>query len=520
VSATHEPLAGIESSLETIESYSGLDSATVQVFRPASEAELCMVFEHARTSRPRRRVTLRAGGRSFDAQSLNDDLVISMERFDSIGVDPSGTRVTVGAGARWGDIVAALQPLGLVPAVTVTTSHATAGGTLAGDCLSRFSTAWGKEGAWIESFEFLTVGGTTLHCAPPAEDVEPARWTLSERVFFAAIGGLGYLGAFLSITYRVLDAGQTAGRIGVRTTVRKYDSFEALAGRLVPVVDQMRTEASDPRDATKHDAIYSALGPRHGGQEALLLTSSFTDSPERRRTALFQPDRWYRVPVEWLVRVKRINRALWWLSFATRLGYREDEEYVDDLWGFTFFQDGNVRAKRVARTWTGRRLKTIQQTFVVPADRERLVAWLHQAQRFLADRGLHPTLADVLYLPRDLPFALSATVDTAGFAVSYAFETSRRRELERVSEAFGELADVLLRDYGGRVYLVKNVRASQGTLAAMYGKHAEAFFALKAELDPDGVLRNAFLERTFGPTLASTSARPARGDGPPPSAGG
>jgi decaprenylphospho-beta-D-ribofuranose 2-oxidase len=520
VSVTQDPLAGLESSLETIESYSGLDSATVQVCRPANEAELRMVFEHVRTSRPRRRVTLRAGGRSFDAQSLNDDLVISMERFDSIEVDPLRTRVTVGAGARWGDIVAVLEPLGLVPAVTVTTSHATAGGTLAGDCLSRFSTAWGKEGAWIHSFEFLTVDGETLHCAPPAEDVEPARWTLSERVFFAAIGGLGYLGAFLSITYGVLDAGQTAGRIGVRTRVRKYDSFEALADRLVPMTDRTRTEASNPRDATKHDAIYSALGPRRGRQEALLLTSTFTDSPERRRTALFQPDRWYRVPVEWLVRVKRFNRALWWLSFATRLGFREDKEYVDDLCGFTFFQDGNVRAKRVAQTWTGRRLKTIQQTFVVPADGGRLVAWLHQAQRFLADRGLHPTLADVLYLPQDLPFALSATADSAGFAVSYAFETSRPRELERVSEAFAQLADVLQRDYAGRVYLVKNVRASPGTLAAMYGKHAEAFFALKAELDPDGVLCNAFLERTFGPTLAGTSAPPARGDGPPPSAGG
>ena len=32
----------------------------------------------------------------------------------------------------------------------------------------------------------------------------------------------------------------------------------------------------------------------------------------------------------------------------------------------------------------------------------------------------------------------------------------------------------------------------------MYGGHAAEFFRLKDELDPDGILRNDFLERTLG----------------------
>ena len=96
---------------------------------------------------------------------------------------------------------------------------------------------------------------------------------------------------------------------------------------------------------------------------------------------------------------------------------------------------------------------------------------------------------------------MSATSDMAGFAVSYAFETSNADKIERVKEAFTELSDILWQQYGGRVYLVKNVSARESTLAEMYGDNAREFFALKRELDPRSMLRNEFLERTFGQYL-------------------
>jgi hypothetical protein len=90
---------------------------------------------------------------------------------------------------------------------------------------------------------------------------------------------------------------------------------------------------------------------------------------------------------------------------------------------------------------------------------QRLADWLERTQAYFADRGLEPTLQDVLWLPRDLRFLMSATADLAGFAVSYAFETSDDEEIGRVKEAFSKLSHVLWNDYGGRVYLVKNVSA-------------------------------------------------------------
>lgn len=491
---------------EELDCYSGLYSTKARVFTPADLDELRRIFKCARETG--RRVTIRSGGHSFDSQALGDDIVVSMSRFDSIDLLPDRGRdgfryVRLGPGVTWGKVFAELQPLGLVPAVTVTTEHATPGGTLSGDCLSRFSPAYGKEGTWIEMFELLTPQGELMICEPPETSKDPHR----ARVFAAAIGGLGFVGAVTSITYRVLDVGQTDGRVGVRTIVRKYDTFENLAADLVPTANRTCLEDADPRDPEKLDAIWSALHTRRrGDQVAILFTSAFTPSPERRRMLLHRPNLLARILVEWLMRVPAISRLLWRVFLRV---FKDRDEYVDDLDGFTFFMDGNARAKHAARR-LGFKVRTIQQTFVVPSSpdgdweraRRDLVRWLDDTHELMRERKLYPTLHDVLFLPPDKRFPLSASADLAGFAVSYAFETSNRATLERAKETFTELSDELWKNYRGRVYLVKNVHVKPGTLAEMYGPNLDEFFELKRGLDPDGILRNEFLDRVFGPDLA------------------
>ncbi|MGH2991096.1 MAG: FAD-binding oxidoreductase [Solirubrobacterales bacterium] len=502
-----DSLPDISSTDEDLNCYSGLFSTRARVLVPEDLEQLREIFAHAR--REGHRVALRSGAHSFDGQSLGDDLVVSMKRFDSIEVLADQRKVRVGSGATWGAMLGALEPLGLVPAVTVTTADATAGGTLSGDCLSRFSPAYGKEGEWIESFQLLTPEGELLECTAPAKGAPQSEWTLQERAFCAAIGGLGYLGAVVAITYRVLWAGSTDGQIGVRTTVRKFETFASLAADLVPNAREMVRQASDPRDPEMLDSIWSALDTRgDGSQSALLFTSTFTTATKRRRMPLHRPRMLVRIPVEWLMRVPFISKLLW--RFYFRVLFRDGEEYIDDLEGYSFFMDGNARAKRIAKR-LGFRMQNAQQTFVVPSDpgaaggwdqvKDDLVEWLEYAHEFLLERGLTPTLNDVLFLPKDLPFPLSASAELSGFAVSYAFETSNPDTLERVRGAFTELADVLDERFKGRVYLVKNVFARQTALERMYGENAVRFFRLKRDLDPRKTLRDPFLERTFGDLL-------------------
>lgn len=221
--------------------------------------------------------------------------------------------------------------------------------------------------------------------------------------------------------------------------------------------------------------------------------------------ALHQPELAARPFVEWAMRIEWIAQRAWPLFFD--LVYRDGEDYVDDLEGFTFFMDGNARAKALAARFDVH-LRTVQQTFIVPSapgaaggwdkTEDDLVEWLEYAAKTFRERGLHPALHDVLYLPADGRFLMSATADLAGFAVSYAFETNDEETIETVKRTFSEMADTLWEKFSGRVYLVKNVCARRETLRAMYGANAVDFFALKRELDPDLVLRNDFLERTFG----------------------
>ncbi|MEA2307178.1 MAG: decaprenylphospho-beta-D-ribofuranose 2-oxidase [Solirubrobacteraceae bacterium] len=501
MSPTAAGLDCIPSSWELLDSYGGQRTTYAQVWRPACVPQLQQLFAHARHER--RRVTLRAGGHSFDDQALGDDVVVSMMGFDGIDLLGGGL-VMVGAGATWGAILEKLKRHALLPAVTVTTEHATAGGTLAGDCLSRFSCALGRQGAWIERFTLVTPQGEELDCARPANPNAPA--TLQEQVFMGAIGGLGYLGAVVSITFQALPV-PGRGRIRVLTTVRKLETFRHLADHLVERAKEIPPPGSG---RVKPVALYAALhsGPS-GPRQALAFESRFTT----RRAGghpmlLFLPGFRLRVLVEWLVRLVPFNRLLWGVAFE--VFYKDGGKYVDSLAGFTFFMDANARARRVAQR-LGFNPQTLEQTFILPADprseetwaeaREHLVSWLEDANALFCELELTPTLDDVLFLPADLRFDLSSTADMAGFAVSYSFETSDRKRIAKAERAFVQLADTLWSDYEGRVHLVKNVRARPATLVSMYGSGAVEFFQLKATVDPDCILRNAWLERTFGPLL-------------------
>jgi len=505
--------ATISNASEELHCYSRLFEAKAHVFAPKNIDQLRELFAYA--TEHSCRVTFRAGGHSFDGQALGEDLVISLLLLDSIEVDVEHRKMTVGPGVKWGTILSQLEPHGLVPAITVTTEHATAGGTLSGDCLSRFSPAYGKEGTWIESFDLLLPSGELLHCKEPREGIAYAAYTREERAFCGVIGGLGYLGAVVSITYRLLAVAATNGKIGVRTRVHKYRTFRTLAKELIPTAKQTLEEASDPNDGTKLDAIYSALfAPAKGDPYALLFTSTFTSDPDRERMLLHRPTLSIRPLVEWTMRSGSVTELAWPIFYRL---YEEGSEFIDDLKGYTFFMDGNVQAKEIANR-LGFTLKTVQQTFVVPsgpgtkggwdAAEDDLVEWLSFASRLFAERDLQPALHDVLFLPQDERFLLSSTAGLAGFAVSYAFETSDADTIAKVKEAFSDLADVLHDKFQGRVYLVKNVCAKAETLQAMYGQNARDFFELKRELDPNLTLRNAFLERTFGPLLNEVAAAP------------
>ncbi|WP_437658838.1 FAD-binding oxidoreductase [Sorangium sp. So ce1182] len=475
-----------------LQGYGGLHQSCGDLYTPTSVEQLRVLFRMA--TRTGRRITFRAGAQSFDGQALNDDLVISMSRFDSIEIDVEGARMTVGAGATWGAIARELAARGFVPYTAVSTSYATAGGTVSGDCLSRFSGIAGKEGHYVERLTLLTLDGQLLSLG---------RDEATSALFHAVIGGLGYLGAVIDVTYRVARVAPAGTPIRVETQATRCTSFEELAATLVPRPELLlRSEGGiADEDGWIPQALFSIAFNTLDGSKGMILRSRYVagTSLKLRPLLTHRPRHALRVPIEWLMRASVVSRGVW--TIIDRFIFDVSRPYVDELMGYLFFMDGNVLAKRIAQTF-GVHMTTVQQAFMIPYDPgapedslRRLAGFLSKVDEIATRDEIPPLLLDVLHIQGDR-FLLSANHGTDGFAVTLAFQASDEDSVCRIRLRLTELSAHTL-ELGGRVYLVKNVHATAEHLQAMYAHALPEFVRLKQLVDPDGLLRNEFLERVF-----------------------
>jgi len=428
---------------------------------PRDQEELAAVFAYCRERG--RRATLRGSGLSFDGQALNTDLVISLEHFGGLSIDPERREAAAGAAVTWGALAEAALAHGCMPRVMVTTSEASVGGTLASNSFSRFSPARGKESAHIAGVDVVTTRGERLRCDRRVE----------ADVLRGVIGGLGYLGAVTRVVHE-LDAGAPQG---AETRVLSIAPIAAMLSELTPPFGSAEAGAW-PRSR------YGVLFP--GLRRGLIYETRYLERVSRwRRYRLgHEPRSPLRVAGELLLRNDPVARLTWWLAARTV----SPRPYVDPVLDHAFLMDGNLRTNRFGRR-LGLAMRAFQQTFVMPAaTTAELIA---AAEPVLARRRLLPTLADVLYIPADGAL-LSSSRGLDGFAVSFAFETSSPPRLAAIRAAMRELASTC-RGLGGRVHLTKNVEAAADDLAAMYADALPEFRRLKRRLDPDEILQNDFL---------------------------
>jgi hypothetical protein len=493
------------SNTERLRSYGG-NVVTASVYHPTTTTELRKVLRIATDQG--KRITFRGGGHAFDTQSLNNEIVVSLTGLDSAHVVPERATVVAGPGATWGKILEETLRYGMVPFVIVTTKHTTAAGTASSDCVTRFSPSCGKEGWHILSIRLLTMSGEELVCSRDQ----------NRDVFFAVIGGLGYIGVIIEVEHRLLPLGYTPA---VESRVTPCTSLAKLMQALVPRVhaahaaqQQRRRDGSLPQGGDV-EAIYAVCFK----QRALLFHSRYLDTTRRQPLhVLHEPEKLRRRIVDLLLRVRLLNAIVWWFIFAVL--FRREHTYIDGLQDYTFFMDGNVHAKQLGQR-LGFAMHVLQQTFIVPAtahDHAGEDAPLHEtanvatqflqdASEALAERKLVPTLLDIMFVPKDEEFLLSSSNQLSGYAITFAFDTSNATIVAR-AEDFLVWATSHCRAIGGRLSLVKNVRAQAEDIAAMYGENLAQFFAIKQRLDPDGLIRNEFFERIFSAAMQRTSTPP------------
>ena len=91
-------------------------------------------------------------------------------------------------------------------------------------------------------------------------------------------------------------------------------------------------------------------------------------------------------------------------------------------------------------------------------------------------------------------FVLSHAIDGYSLALDIRVPAGGRERVWKLGEALG---DVVVR-HGGRIYFAKDALANAGQVEACYGhERIERFLAMKARLDPSGLLSSELSRRVL-----------------------
>jgi FAD/FMN-containing dehydrogenase len=199
------------------------------VVRPTDAADVARAVAFARDEGLV--LSVRSGGHDSLGRSTNDGgLVIDLRSIADIAVD--GDLVTIGGGARWGDVAAALTPHGLAISSGDTKTVGVGGLTLGGG-VGWFVRLWGLAIDSLVSAEVVLADGRVVTASETAEP----------DLFWALRGGGGNFGAVTRFTFRAhpLPDGVVSGAIQFAPDADLATVFTAWRDALRVAPEQLTT---------------------------------------------------------------------------------------------------------------------------------------------------------------------------------------------------------------------------------------------------------------------------------------
>lgn len=450
----------------------GAVRSTGYVYRPATIEGIREVFSVARSHG--RTVVLRGAGRSYGDASVNPEgIVLELTRFNRVlewcpetGVVVCESGVTVGQ--LWQHVIGD----GWWPPVVPGTMAPTLGGALGANIHGKNNVQAGVVGDHVLWFELLTPAGALIRCSR------------EERgdLFHAAIGGFGLLGVFTRIALQLgrVHSGllevQPYACANLSAMLRHLEERKDQADYLVGWLDAFTAGDAMGRGLV-HEARHLPAGADHNPAQTM--------RPERQRL----PDTLFGfIPRAWLWRglrmflcnagMRLVNWVKWFAGRRAVKPYRQSHaafhfllDYVPG-WQRAYEPDGLIQF----------------QTFIPLANAEAVFArQLTRAQ----EEGQIPYLA-VMKRHRPDAFLLSHGVDGYSLALDFKVTARNREGLETFLRSLALEAVAA----GGRFYLAKDAVLTAELFASSLPKGALASFAaLKAEIDPEGLLEGAMARR-------------------------
>jgi FAD/FMN-containing dehydrogenase len=166
------------------------------VLGSAAESELLQEMratlgEAASEGRP---VAVGGARHSMGGQSLPRNGIATSLALPAIEPDTGSRTYRVRAGARWRDVIAALDPIGFSPAVTQSNHDFSVGGTLSVNAHG-WPVPFGPFGTTIRSFRLMLADGSVVTCS----DSE------NPELFRLAVGGYGLFGMVIDAELRMVE---------------------------------------------------------------------------------------------------------------------------------------------------------------------------------------------------------------------------------------------------------------------------------------------------------------------------
>ncbi|HLY29775.1 MAG TPA: FAD-binding oxidoreductase, partial [Ktedonobacterales bacterium] len=451
-------------------------------------ADIVAAYQAAR--RAEMSVGLRGGGNSYGDAALNDGaLVVDCSGMDRIlRWDATSGAITVGPGVTIARLWRHLLPEGWLPMVVPGASAVTVGGAAAANVHGKNNWRVGSFGDHILSFEIITPSGERLTCSR-MENAD---------LFHAAIGGMGLLGCFVSLTlqsrrvYSGLVAALRTAHDSLDALLQALEEATAWADDLVAWLD------TGARGASLGRGLLNATRDLAAGEDPQPTRTLSPVWQERSlgalRLAQALPEGW----LPWLARpmasplgVALANRAQWMLG-SRRALRMADLRHAPGRPTYTSYVAGNFPLDAIPN-WRDsyRPGGLMQHQSFLP--REAAVSGFRQLIERSQAVGIAPSLA-VLKKQRASGFLLNYLVD--GYSLALDYPVRRGREAETLM-LMRELNAITL-DHGGRLYLAKDGALTAEQAARMYpAETLTRFHALKARYDSEGLLQTNLYRRVF-----------------------
>jgi decaprenylphospho-beta-D-ribofuranose 2-oxidase len=459
----------------TYQSYGNVYKSTAELFEPSTVEALSQILKHAQAAE--RRVSVAGGFNSFDGQNAGGDLVISMRKFDSMQYDATNHTIKVGAGARWGAIVAEAYRHRCVTYTCITGSHPTAGGTLSTHSHSMWAPGVGKEGNYCLSFDIMLANGTLLHCSR----------TENSDLFYGAIAGFGMLGFIIRIEYQLFYIGQ---HFEIEIATRDYKDIKQLETRL-DVRKPQRIESLDQLQSQSTLFYKDKNGPKF-----TVYNRRYIPVQKFKKSSKFK---FYQAVIaNGLIRLfpSLVNRIM-----LKDVGKPSRKRWLlqglNAIHSGTFWADPDYYWTKYCSPYLkifGYKTKLYQMTHFIPMGEDKVSGFTQKVYDLLAEYKLKFCMFDIMYVPQDEPFVLSASRYTDGFYVNTTFMDYVDRTT--LFSFYKELNELCLHMHG-KIYLAKNLFASSQLLEAMHEPEIKLFAQLKQKYDPNYLLRSTFFEQHF-----------------------